>query len=62
MNQVQATHKQISNPQKQEEIVVQATPRVPGEYENAATDDDAEYLCQTVEKDVAVKTGEEQSE
>jgi hypothetical protein len=37
-------------------------PRVPGEYENAATNDDAEYLCQAVEKDKAVETGKEQPE
>lgn len=54
MSQVQTTDEQISGTDEQEIRVIQETTRVPSKHENAAGNDDAEYLGKAMEEEVAV--------
>ena len=55
MDQVQGADKKESNSKEQEVIIFQAALRIPGKNENTESNNNAEHLCQAVEKKVALK-------
>ena len=58
MYQIQTADEQIGNTNEQKVIIVQSLLWLPCNYENAAANDNAEYLRYAVEKKVVIETNQ----
>lgn len=62
VDEVKAADEQIGDPQEEDIVTVQTLPGVPGKDEDAAADDNAEYLRHAVEQEVAIQTDQVEAE
>jgi len=55
VHEVEPADEHIGNPQEQQVLFFQQSPRVPCDHEDATGDDNAEYLSETVKEEVTMQ-------